>query len=455
MMMLSEATNAMQGTLMGADGRFSSVDFDTRRLQQDALFFAIHGDSQNGHKFIAQATNTQAIAAVADENFASDASIRHIKVEDTTAALGMLASYWREQFDLPVVGITGSNGKTTVTQLVNAIFSEAIPGIAPQGSFNNHWGVPLTLLKLRKVHQSAVIEMGMNHAGELSYLGRIVKPTIALITNAAQAHLEGLKNVQGVANAKGEIIDSLDNDGVMILNRDDAFYSQWSKRADKRTIISFGLHAQADIQLIESDVTGVSVNISGLTHDFDFPLIGQHNRLNAAAAIAVAIAADVSLEKIKLGLKKVSAEKGRLQVYKLPQGVLIDDTYNANQASMHAAVDVLRDQIGIKVMVLGAMGEQGSQSEKTHYEVGQYAKQQGVDYLFCLNELDKPESAVDVLAYQQGFGSESKVYSDVATLVEELKKIKELSLSILVKGSRFTQMERVVDAINIKEAPTC
>ena len=455
MMMLSEATNAMQGTLMGADGRFSSVDFDTRRLQQDALFFAIHGESQNGHKFIAQATSEQAIAAVADESFANDASIRHIKVEDTTTALGMLATYWRAQFDLPVVGITGSNGKTTVTQIVNAIFSEAIPGIAPQGSFNNHWGVPLTLLKLRKVHQSAVIEMGMNHAGELSYLGSIVKPSIALITNAAQAHLEGLKTVQGVANAKGEIIDSLDDDGVMILNRDDAFYTQWCKRAGKRIMISFGLHDQADIQLIKSDMAGVSVKISGQTQHFSFSLIGQHNRLNAAAAIAVAIAAHVPNEKIKLGLKKVSAVKGRLQVYSLPQCMLIDDTYNANQASMRAAVDVLSERAGKAILILGAMGEQGSQSEKAHYEVGQYAKQQGIDYLFCLNELDKPKSATDVMAYQQGFGSESKIFSDVAALVEEVNKIQESSLSILVKGSRFTQMERVVDAINIKEAPLC
>ena len=255
MMMLSEASTAMQGQLKGDDKRFSSVEFDTRRLEKETLFFAIHGESKNGHAFIGQAIDNGAVAAVADENFAEDQSAHHIKVDDTTIALGMLASYWRDRFALPVIGITGSNGKTSVTQIVKQIFDHAIPGIAPQGSFNNHWGVPLTLLKLRDEHRSAVIEMGMNHAGELTYLGNIVKPTIGLITNAAAAHLEGLGDIQGVADAKGELIETVDPEGVVILNRDDQFYAQWCKRAGARRVISFGIHAKADVQL-KSDLAG-------------------------------------------------------------------------------------------------------------------------------------------------------------------------------------------------------
>ncbi|MEE9447943.1 MAG: UDP-N-acetylmuramoyl-tripeptide--D-alanyl-D-alanine ligase, partial [Arenicellales bacterium] len=222
MMHLSEASDAMQGQLMGADAPFESVEIDTRRAKKSGLFFAIHGEQKNGHEFINVAHQAGALASVVDEPQA-DELLQHIMVDDTTIALGMLAAHWRRKFNLPVVGITGSNGKTTVSNIVKNIFDVALPGIAPQGSFNNHWGVPLTLLKLRAGDQSAVIEMGMNHAGELSYLGKIVQPTIGLITNAAAAHLEGLKTVEGVANAKGELLDFIAPNGTAILNRDDDF----------------------------------------------------------------------------------------------------------------------------------------------------------------------------------------------------------------------------------------
>lgn len=447
-MMLSEASKFMQGQLKGDDQLFTSVEFDTRRLDKDALFFAIHGDSQNGHKFIGQAIQDRAAAAVADEAFADDQSVRHIKVDDTTIALGMLASHWRERFTLPVVGITGSNGKTSVTNIVKQIFACAIPGVAPQGSFNNQWGVPLTLLKLRDEHQSAVIEMGMNHAGELTYLGKIVKPTIALITNAAAAHLEGLGDIQGVADAKGELIDALDKDGVVILNRDDQFYAAWKARANMRRVLSFGTHTQADVRLFDTGCDELQVCIDGQSHQFEFSLIGQHNQLNAVAAIAVAVAAGVDESAIASGLKNAAAVKGRLQVLqKSSGGLLIDDTYNANAASMYAAIDVLTSQAGQKILVLGAMGELGKDSEKIHRQVAAYAKQQGIDYLFTLVDQSDPEYLNDMAAYMSGFGGQSYAFTQISRLVDKLKSLDKSPRTVLVKGSRFAQMERVANAI--------
>lgn len=456
MMMLSEACIAMQGNLQGEDKHFTSVEFDTRRLQKDALFFAIHGEAKNGHEFIPQAIGQNAVAAVSDEPFKAQQETRHIQVEDTTIALGMLAAHWRERFSVPVVGITGSNGKTSVSQIVKQIFADSIPGVAPQGSFNNHWGVPLTLLKLREPHQSAVIEMGMNHAGELSYLGRIVKPTIGLITNAAAAHLEGLGDIQGVAKAKGELIDFVALDGVVVLNRDDTFYADWKARAGKRQVKSFGIDAAADVQLITGGSGQLNVRVDGEIHAYDFDLIGQHNQLNAAAAIAVALSANVPKAAIQQGLKNATAVKGRLQVFSVaPDITLIDDTYNANAASMFAAVDVLTAQTGRKILVLGAMGELGAKSVQIHREVGAYAQQQGVDVLLTLVDQADASFLNDMSAYTAGFGRNTFAFSQVAPLIDKLKSFSDALSTILVKGSRFAQMERVVEAFKTSGGTPC
>ena len=449
MMMLSEASIAMQGTLSGQDKRFLSVEFDTRRLEREALFFAIHGESKNGHDFIPQAMEKQALAAVVDQSFNDDQNISHIKVKDTTIALGMLAAYWRARFDIPVVGITGSNGKTSVTNLVSKIFSYAIPGVAPQGSFNNQWGVPLTLLGLREKHLSAVIEMGMNHAGELTYLGQIVKPTIGLITNAAAAHLEGLGDVEGVARAKGELIDSVAADGLVILNRDDAFYADWKSRAEARKVMSFGVHAKADVRLVNGDLDTLELSVQGRMHRYVFPLLGRHNRLNAAAAVAVAIAAGVPQTAIRKGLENASAVKGRLQMQRVTSDlVLIDDTYNANPSSVMAAIDVLVERNGQKILVLGAMAELGNASSAIHQEVAEYAKKSGVDYLLTLVDQTDPGYLNDMAAYMSGFGDGSFAFSKVSQLVNKVAGLKQGSQSVLVKGSRATRMERVVEALN-------
>lgn len=455
MMMLSEASTAMRGRLNGTDQPFRSVEIDTRRLDKGALYFAIHGESKNGHDYIGQAMQQGAAAAVADEIFPDAKATRHIQVDDTTVALGMLAGYWRQRFSVPVIGVTGSNGKTTVCKIVSCLFAEHIPGVTPQGSFNNHWGVPLTLLKMREQHQSAVIEMGMNHAGELTYLGNIVKPTIGLITNAAVAHLEGLKTIEGVARAKGELIDSVSDQGTVILNRDDAFFTQWKERAASKRCISFGEHANADIRILPTDDTRLKLSIKGQEVMFKYPLIGQHNRLNAAAAVAVAVVAGVPIDAIEAGLEKVSAVKGRLDVVQNSAGfMLIDDSYNANDASMRGAIDVLAEQSGQKVLVLGAMGELGSDSAQIHEDIGAYAKQKGIDALLTLVDHSEVEYLQDMAAYLSGFGAGSAAFSELQDLLARITSFSG-PVCVLVKGSRFTRMERLVEALNSKGGSSC
>ena len=460
MMMLSEASLAMGGQLMGEDRRFESVEFDTRRLAKGAVYFAIHGESKNGHEYIDMAMQREAIAAVCDEAFATEQTTRHIKVDDTTFALGQLAAHWRARFTVPVIGITGSNGKTTVSQIVNSIFSEHLPGVAPRGSFNNQWGVPLTLLELRSHHRSAIIEMGMNHPGELTRLGAIVKPSIALITNAAAAHLEGLKTIEGVAKAKGELIDCVAQDGIVVLNRDDRFYDEWRQRAiaggKTRRIVSFGTKEGADVRFVNLDGARIGASLFGEYHEFEFALVGQHNALNAMAAIAVALSADVPVSAITRGLANAKAQNGRLQTYQLTsQCRLIDDSYNANLASMRAAIDVLASHKGQTILVLGAMGELGANAETIHKEVGQYAQLQGIDHMITL--VDQPDSDYmnNMSAYASGFGKRSFALVDIPALLEKIKVLAKAPTTILVKGSRFAQMERVVEALRQSGEDAC
>lgn len=458
MMMLSEARDVMHGALSGEDAHYTSVEIDTRRLAPDALYFAIHGESQDGHRFIPAAMQAGAAAVVADQSFPEQSSTRHIRVKDTTRALGELAAFWRSRFEIPVVGVTGSNGKTTVTQMIASIFAQELPGIAPRGSFNNHWGVPLTLLTLRDGDQSAVIEMGMNHAGELTALGKIVRPTIALITNAAAAHLEGLKSIEGVAKAKGELIDQLSQQGTLILNHDDPFYAQWVARAGKREIISFGEHADADVCLIRDSAADakLSLVIQNEARHFDFSLKGHPNRMNGAAAVAVALAAGVSLASIRAGLEIVTPVNGRLASHTLSNGMtVIDDSYNANQASMRAAIEVLASYDGEKILVLGGMGELGGHSADIHHDIARYARERGIDRLLTLVDRDGPAYLQDMDAYLKGFGGAAEPFSDIKTLCTCIALHRSPTTRVLVKGSRFAQMERVVEALLNTEAPLC
>ena len=453
MMSLVEANQAMQGHLIGQsqgeDICFSGITIDSRRVQQGDLFFAIKGDQQDGHRYVESASAAGAAATVVDNvDAASDPSI---VVIDTTLALGALAKHWRQRFDIPVFGITGSNGKTTVSAMLRAITDLALPGIAPEGSFNNHWGVPLTLLKLRPGHQSAVIEMGMNHPGELRSLTAITQPTIALINNATAAHLEGLKDVQGVAAAKAEIIEGVPESGTVVLNADDAYCADWQEKAGMRRVITFGLDKQATVSASEIQrglQTHFILQIDGQSAEVCLNFLGDHNILNALAAAACAHAADISSEAIAEGLATAQPVSGRLKTLAGINGAaLIDDSYNANPASMYAALRVLAAQPGERIAVLGAMAELGKQSRSAHAEVGELARELELDDLIAVGE-----AAKDYLE-KAAFG---QFQTDTDTAITYLRKRLNSNSVVLVKGSRSAGMERVIDGLGARKgAASC
>jgi UDP-N-acetylmuramoyl-tripeptide--D-alanyl-D-alanine ligase len=362
-------------------------------------------------------------------------------VDDTRLGLGRLAHVWRKQFEIPVVGVTGSNGKTTVKEMIAAIQLQQGNVLATRGNLNNEIGVPLTLLRIQDQHDSAVIEMGANHPGEIQYLTSLVCPTVALITNAGSAHLEGFGSYEGVARAKGEIFSGLAEDGVAVINADDRFATLWMDLARGRKVMRFGLvhesEVYADWEAIEAGEHleiytpegSVQVNLS---------LPGRHNVMNALAATAVSLAMGATLDNIRSGLESLQPVKGRLQDRQGQKGMqIIDDTYNANPASLDAALQVLAGRTGVHWLVLGDMGELGEGAEELHYQAGEHARAAGVDRLFAVGDLSK--QAV------QGFGEGAHWFRDGNSLARELLNEWEGKGTVLVKGSRAMQMERVVE----------
>ncbi len=451
MMSLVEANQVMQGYLIGQpqdeDICLSGVTIDSRRVQQGDLFFAIRGDQQDGHRYVESASAAGAVATVVDN---ADAASEHsVMVADTTLALGALAKHWRQRFDIPVIGITGSNGKTTVSAMLRAITELALPGIAPEGSFNNQWGVPLTLLKLRQGHQSAVIEMGMNHPGELRTLTAIAQPTIALINNAAAAHLEGLTDVQGVAEAKAEIIEGVPKSGTVVLNADDAYCADWQLKAGKRHVVTFGLDKQSMVSasaIQRSAQTRFLLQIGVQSAEVSLNFLGDHNILNALAAAACAHAAGISIEVIADGLAKAQPVSGRLTTLAgLHGATLIDDSYNANPASMSAALRVLAAQPGERIAVLGAMAELGKQSRSAHAAIGELARELALDELIAVGG-----DARDYLG-QAAFG---RFQEDTDSAIAYLHHRLDSSSVVLVKGSRSAGMERVIDGLSASKGAT-
>jgi UDP-N-acetylmuramoyl-tripeptide--D-alanyl-D-alanine ligase len=340
-MRLSEACERLHGALHGEDIRFRGVSTDTRTLQVGQLFVALRGPNFDAHQFLAQAADAGAVAALVEHDVA--ASMPFLKVSDTRAALGQLAASWRAQFSLPVIAVTGSNGKTTVKEMIAAILAKAGPVLATQGNLNNDIGVPLTLFDLGDAHRCAVIEMGANHPGEIASLCGIARPTIAAITLCAPAHLEGFGSVEGVAKAKGEIIAGLPGDGTAVLNADDPYLDLWRGLAGTRSVVTFGLGSGADVSAringaADPDRSRFQLLTGQGEADIDMPLPGRHNIMNALAAAACTLAAGVALDAIRDGLNGMLPVKGRLVVKHLRSGArLIDDTYNANPSSLRAA----------------------------------------------------------------------------------------------------------------------
>ena len=446
MMRLSELALATNGKLMGDDIEISCVGSDSRAINKGQLFVALKGENFDGHEYVTQSLAQGASAVLVSK--ALDA-MPAVKVEDTRLALGALAAYWRAKFYLPVVAITGSNGKTTVKEMLAAILRVAAGSdervLATQGNLNNDIGMPMTMLNLSEQHHYAVLEMGMNHTGELSYLTNLAKPNVALVNNAGSAHIGELGSLEAIANAKGEIFEGLVDDGIAIINDDDVFADLWKSLASKHQQMTFGLKAKADVtakyalHAASSDMELITPNG---TVSFSIPAPGLHNVSNALAAASAALAVDVSLENIARGLINFVGVKGRLQTKQGFAGAkVIDDTYNANPSSMKAAIDVLKASAFQRVFVMGDMAELGTDAASMHAEIGNYARTAGIDIFLGLGALTK--NAVTT------FGENGMHFDNVKDLAESLKSLMNAETTVLVKGSRAMRMERVVDAIQL------
>lgn len=418
---------------------FNGVSFDSRTLARGNLYFAILGESKDGHDFIDEARKAGAAGAVVSQPVKT--SIPLVIVEDTTKALGEFGKLWREQFSIPVVGLTGSNGKTTTKNMIAAIFEEAgLSPLATEGNLNNQWGVPLMLSRLTSEHKSAVIEMGMNHFDEIRYLTHLAKPTITLITNAGASHLEGVGGkIEGVAKAKGEIFEGLSPEGTAVINADDKFAEFWKKLAGSRKIVTFGLEHPADVRA-ELIPGGFSLNYLNQKINIKLGLLGKHNVMNALAASAVGVANGIALDKIKLALEKMNPEHGRMEVKKgLNGSKVIDDTYNANPLSFKAALESVSKEKAKKILVLGDMRELGETAVELHRECGKLAKSSGIDQVFATGELMKE--------LVKTFGENAQHYNNQEELIKALLPCLSEDVLVLVKGSRSMKMEKVVDAI--------
>lgn len=444
MMLLSEAAAALGARLVGDDVLFTSVGTDSRDIASGQLFVALKGDRFDGHDYLTQAMDQGASAVlVSDDKGVAPALV----VKDTCQALGELAGYWRTKFTIPVVAITGSNGKTTIKEMLTAILANHTGGVeqihATVGNLNNHIGLPLTLLKLRATHQYSILEMGMSHLGEIAYLTDIAKPDVAVISNAGTAHIGEVGSRSNIAKAKGEIFSGLADDGVAVINADDDYADYWKSLNANRKIVTFGLDADADVSATFKESAGVcqvQLRTSMGEASVHLNVLGIHNVRNALAACAAATALGISLKEIADGLTRFHAVKGRLQRKAgVNHAVVIDDTYNANPDSMKAAIDVLANLSGKKILVLGDMGELGAEAPQMHAEIGVYAKAANIDVLFCLGELG--QEAVN------RFGAGARHFSRVDLLVDALLQAINPGDSVLVKGSRFMKMERIVNAI--------
>lgn len=441
---LHDAARAMNGRLLGHDSVFSGVSTDSRQVTAGQLFFALRGERFDGHGFAGAVLDAGAAAVVVEQE--QPGLHPQIVVADTRLALGALARHWREQFAIPVIAITGSNGKTTVKEMVASIAREAFGAAhvhATSGNFNNDIGLPLTLFRLGREHACLILEMGMNHPGELSYLSRLAEPSVALVNNAQAAHLEGLGSVEAVAHAKGEIYEGLIATGTGIVNAEDAYAPLWRELIGARHRLEFGLQ-HGDVRVEVQQHGALHLCTPEGVRELRLQVPGEHNWRNAAAAAAGCLALGIELDAVVRGLEAFTGVKGRLQRARGYFGsTVIDDTYNANPGSVRAAIDVLRREPGVRLLVLGDIGELGRDSRLLHRELGEVARTAGLDGLFTLGEHMQEAAA----AYGPGAQHFETAEALVAALVQRLAA----DVTVLVKGSRFMKMERVVHSITEQE----
>ncbi|MCY7369408.1 MAG: UDP-N-acetylmuramoyl-tripeptide--D-alanyl-D-alanine ligase [Polaromonas sp.] len=449
MMTLQQAMHWLPDAALVGDGglQLARVHSDTRSILPGDLFVALHGERFDGNDFLVHAQASGAVAALASRGL-TDAGLAGLQVADTRLALGQLAAGWRSQFDLPLIAVTGSNGKTTVTQMIAAILRAWNPSaaFATQGNLNNDIGVPLTLLRLRAAHRVGVVELGMNHPGEIAHLAAMVRPTVALVNNAQREHLEFMHSVEAVAAENGSVLTALGLNGTAVFPADDAYAGMWHQLVGKRRILTFGLTSPADVSVRDALWVGEGWQVVADTPagpvEFLLRIAGRHNVKNALAAIACALAVGVPLACVASGLATFLPVNGRSRSRQLVVGgrtvTLVDDSYNANPDSMRAAISVLAELPAPRLLVMGDMGEVGASGPMFHAEAGEQAQAAGIEELFTLGA--QSAQAASCFAGAQHFESGEAL---VAAVLAELPRV----ASVLVKGSRFMKMERVVRAI--------
>ncbi len=438
---LAQLVAAIPGArLVGADTAFEGVSTDSRTAPGGALFVALKGESFDAHNFLGQVAE-RGVAAMVVHAVPDGWSLPAIVVPDTLVALGRIANFWRAQFDIPVIGVTGSNGKTTVKEMIASILAAAFGEdvrLATQGNLNNEIGVPLTLFRLGAAHRAAVIEMGMNHPGEIGRLAAIAAPTVAMVNNAQREHQEFMHTVEAVARENGSVLAALPAGGVAVFPGDDEYTDLWRGMA-KCAVLTFGLSDACDVRATYTS-TGfgneLKVTASGAQFTVKLAAVGDHNVRNALAAIASTLAAGIGQDAIVRGLEAFAPVGGRLQRKQAANGAtVIDDTYNANPDSMRAAIDVLAAYPAPRILVVGDMGEVGTQGKEFHEEVGAYAQQRGIDTVLATGELARHMAASGARHYEQ-------FDALLAALDQTLGG--NSKATVLVKGSRFMKMERVV-----------
>jgi UDP-N-acetylmuramoyl-tripeptide--D-alanyl-D-alanine ligase len=449
---LSELASALAGRVQGKDVAVSGVAIDSRQLAPGDLFVALPGSRVDGHDFIAQAREAGAAAALVSRVCAD--SLPQLQVADVLTALGQLGALNRAAFDGQLIAITGSSGKTSVKGMLSTVLAAQAPVLATSGNLNNEIGVPLTLLALSPQHGLAVIEMGARGKGHIDYLCRLARPDISVLLNAGAAHLEGFGSLQGVADAKAEIYDHLDAGGTAVVNADQEFTPAWLARAGATgaRIITFGDAPAADVRAedvaLAADHSRFLLCHAGERQSVHLPLAGAHSVRNALATTAVALACGMALDAIAAGLGEVRSVAGRLQRSAAPDGAtLIDDAYNANPASVRAAIDVLAADAAPRVLVLGAMLELGELAQAEHAAVGRYARERGIDTLVAVGEL--PRAAADA------FGPGARWYATREEAIADLAAWRAGARTILVKGSRGSAMESVLTALSEGRATAC
>ena len=450
-MSLSTAAESLHANFLGQDVEFAGCSTDSRTLKGGELFIALKGEQFDGHDFIPAAREAGARAAMVEKTGQADLPL--LVVNDTRQAMGSLAGLWRARFRIPLVAITGSNGKTTVKEMLVSILRLEAPVLATRGNLNNNIGVPLTLFGMGHDHRFAVVEMGANHPGEIGWLSRMARPTVALITQCAPAHLEGFGSVDGVARAKSEIYEGLDREGIAIINADDPYAGFWRQKITGFHQLSFGLEHPADVHAPDITLSGTSGASAFAIHtpigkiDVSLSLPGRHNVSNALAAAACAIGLRIDPGQIKRGLEHMSPIRGRLELRPgMNNSRLIDDTYNANPASLRVALDVLAGFQGRRWLVLGDMGELGAEAAGLHARAGEMAKASGVERLYAIGPL--------CAAAVKSFGTGAHHFTEADSLAARLVSDIEPGVTVLIKGSRAMRMEKLAAVLEAK-TPAC